>query len=114
MRGVNRVVISGNVTGRYRFHDTHSGTAACTFTIASDRHSSDGVVTCYAKINVYAPGLVELCRGRLKKGDYLIVEGELMNRRDRGTELTEVRAREVVFMAFREVYHGRVESDPGR
>jgi len=50
------------------------------------------------KVNVYVEALVKLCRLRLQKGCYIIVEGELMNRNTPSGRLTEVRAWEILFL----------------
>jgi len=97
MRGVNRVVISGNVTGAIQEGRTNSGVPTCTFVLASDRYTKDSIVTAWVKINVYGKPLVDVCEPRLRKGRYVLVEGELMNRDGRTAELTEVRAKEVIF-----------------
>lgn len=100
MRGLNRVIISGNVTEKIDFARTEAGnTEVCTFTLASDRHTSGKVITAFVKVNVYVEALVRVCRSRLAKGSYLIVEGELMNRTTPSGKLTEVRAWELIFMA---------------
>ena len=98
MRGINRIVISGNVGNMIKFRDTSKGVPSCTFQLASDRHARGDILTTWVKINVYGRELVRSCRNRLSKGVYVIVEGELMNR-DRADqkELVEVRAREVIF-----------------
>jgi len=99
MRGLNKVIISGNVGAQISFDNTASGTPACSFFLASDRYSSGGaVVSAWVKINVYGDGLVRICRSRLEKGGYVLVEGELMNRDGQLGELVEVRAREVIFL----------------
>lgn len=104
MRGVNKVVISGNVGDRISFQETGAGVPACSFRIASDRHTADGSITAWVKVNVY-DGLVKICKTKLKKGGYVIVEGELMNRDGQLGELTEVRAKDIVFV-------GRENGDP--
>ena len=96
MRGVNTVILSGNV-GQMTFASTRSGSEALTFTVASDRYGNGKQVTVWVKINVYLEGLVRVCKTRLVKGAYVIVEGELMNRDGQHGELTEVRAREIIF-----------------
>jgi single-stranded DNA-binding protein len=101
MRGINRVIISGNVTGEANFSTLGNGTRASSFTLASDRHSRGDVITAYVRINVYIDALTDMIRERLRKGDYVIVEGELMNRNGIQEELTEVRAREIVFLPSR-------------
>jgi single-stranded DNA-binding protein len=100
MRGINRVIISGNVGGQMSFKATGNGSAACSFFLASDRHSSGGaVVSAWVKINAYGDNFVRICRSRLEKGVYVLVEGELMNRDGPQLgELVEVRAREIIFL----------------
>lgn len=98
MRGLNRVVLSGNVTGHISYASTDNGTEVCTFVLASERHSSGGSVTAYVKVNVYIDGLVQVCRNRLEKGGYLLVEGELMNRTSPAGKVVEVRALELIFL----------------
>lgn len=98
MRGINRAIVSGNVKGKITFSPTGSGTNACSFTLASDRHASGGVVTAWIKINAYGDGLVDICRRRLNKGVYVLVEGELMNRDGQMGELTEIRAKDIIFL----------------
>lgn len=98
MRGINRVVVSGNLTGRTEYTRTDGGTDVCSFVLASDRPSKGKTVTAYVKVNVYLDGLVTACRDKLAKGCYLVVEGELMNRSTPTGKVTEVRAREIVFL----------------
>jgi single-stranded DNA-binding protein len=98
MRGINKVILAGNVGGRARYAETSDGDPVCTFAMASDRHSDGHVVTVWVKINAYGPGLVKTCRRYLQKGVYAIVEGELMNRdTPEFRELVEVRAIELIF-----------------
>ena len=98
MRGVNKIVISGNVTSEVKYNQTHRGVDVCTFGIVSERSSGSGSHKVFAKINVYMDHLVLRCRDRLKSGGYVIIEGELMNRDGRSEALTEVRARDLVFV----------------
>jgi single-stranded DNA-binding protein len=99
VRGINRVIISGNVSARIQYARTGNGSEVCTFTLASDRPGSNGaVISAFIKCNVYSPGLVDVCKRKLAKGVYVIVEGELMNRDGQIGELTEVRARDVIFV----------------
>jgi len=99
MRGINRVLLSGSVTTRIEYGTTGSGSPVCSFTVATSRPGAhSAVVTSFVKINAYSQGLVDVCRARLFAGAYVIVEGELMNRDGRMGELTEVRARDLIFM----------------
>lgn len=103
---VNYVSISGNI-GKVEFAVTHSGNPVCNFQIASDRRSKESTVTAWAKVNVYSKSLVEVCRIKLRKGLWVLVEGELMNREGKLGELTEIRARKLLFGNEREgVGHG--------
>lgn len=112
MRGLNKVILSGNVTGKIDYASTDNGAEACTFVVASDRYAAGGIVTAYIKVNVYAEGLVKLCRNRLTKGCYILLEGELMNRASSFGKLTEVRAWELVFLTAQESADGS-RSNPG-
>lgn len=98
MRGINRVTISGNVCGDANYGQLRDGTRCCSFSIASDRHTRGDVITAFVRVNVYIDVLTDLIRQKLRKGDYVIVDGELMNRNGTAEELTEVRAREIVFV----------------
>jgi len=97
-RGINKVVISGNVGAGIKYHQTTKGTPSCSFQLASDRHAHGDVLTAWVKINMYGEGLIHACKPRLRTGSYVIIEGELMNRNSREfKDLVEVRAREIVF-----------------
>jgi single-stranded DNA-binding protein len=98
-RGINRVIVSGNVSDSARYHETSTGSKCATFRLASDRRGarSGEVVTAWVKINIYNEPLVDICKTRLIKGVYVIVEGELMNREGAQGEVTEIRAKEIIF-----------------
>ena len=100
MRGINKVIIAGNVANDARYQETGSGVPCATFKVACDRRGANKgeLITSWIKVNVYGEGMVELCHSRLYKGGYLIVEGELMNRDGAAGEVTEVRAKEMVFI----------------
>jgi len=104
MRGINKVFVTGNASGKISFHETGNGIPACSFCIASDRRSPDGPVTAWVKVNAYGAGLVGICRSRFSKGVYVVIEGELMNRDGKYGSVTEVRAKEVVFIQPEESY----------
>lgn len=98
-KGINKVIVSGNCSDSAQYHSTDNGTPCATFKLASDRRGANKgeVLTTWIKINVYNEPLVRLCETRLRKGVYVIVEGELMNRKGIHGEVTEVRARELIF-----------------
>lgn len=96
-KGINKVFLAGNVLDNIEYGKVGNGSEALTFQIASDRKSASGVVTAYVKVNVYVEGLIRICKLKLIKGCYVVVEGELMNREGRHGDLLEVRAREIIF-----------------
>lgn len=98
MRGINRIIISGNVTADGNFHTMQDGSLVCSFGIASDRHTRGDIITAFTRVNVYIENLAKICQQRLRKGCYVLVEGELMNRSGTHEELTEIRAREILFL----------------
>lgn len=97
MRGLNHIIISGNVS-KVWYGETHAGVLACGFNLASNQHSARGVRTVWIKVNVYGD-FVNVCKTRLVKGLYVLVDGELMVRDGQCCELVEVRAREVIFVS---------------
>lgn len=101
MRGVNKVIISGNIVRDGVYNKTSRDQDVCSFQIASDRHSRGDVVTAFVRINVFTESLVNICERFVRKGAYVIVEGELMNRPGTHDELTEVRAKDLVFVSDR-------------
>jgi single-stranded DNA-binding protein len=98
-RGLNEVIVSGNCSDSAQYHTTDNGTPCATFKLASDRKGANKgeIMTTWVKINVYNEPLVKLCESRLQKGVYVIVKGELMNRKGIHGEVIEVRARELIF-----------------
>lgn len=97
--GINKVLFSGAVIDGARFHETSGGTKCATFKLSSDRRGAipGEVVTAWVKVNIYSEPLVAICRTRVTRGAYVIVEGELMNRGSAQGEVTEVRAKELIF-----------------
>jgi single-stranded DNA-binding protein len=66
--------------------------------VVSERPTGDSSLTAFVPVNIFGESLVRVCQERLRKGIYVIVEGELMNRPGQHGELMEVRARDVVFV----------------
>jgi len=92
-RGINLTAVAGNVTADIEYGETNHEEPFCTFTMVSEK--KDRRKRTLIRINIYQPGLVEVCRARLKEGVYVVVDGELMNP-DKRTGC-EVRAQEIVF-----------------
>lgn len=91
-RGINVVAVSGNVTESITFSQTNSGHGVCSFALVTEQKEEK---TTFVRVNVFQEGLIKLCRDRLRKGLYVVVTGELMNRKS--SSQTEVRAHDVVF-----------------
>lgn len=107
--GVNEQVGSGNVSGPIKFGTTNDGQVACSFILVMDKRVNRGdrpsgqAQTARVRVNVYG-GLAKICEQKLRKGGYVVVSGELMNRepsdsRSDGVShlITEVRADDIVF-----------------
>ncbi len=115
-RGTNLVGVSGNVGGEISFGETHGGDPFCSFQIAVEARNK--AVT-WVRVNIYGP-LVNICKERLKRGLYVSVKGELMNRSN-NTDFTEVRCEDIAFVhggsndtEKREDFNKRGERDAAR
>ncbi len=93
MRGINQVWISGNVGGKIINGKTNDGRSALSFSVAME---NDRRKPTWVRVNVY-DNLADYCADNLDKGVYCSVVGEFMNRKGQYADLTEVRAREVIF-----------------
>lgn len=95
MRGVNNITMSGNV-GEIVYGATGAGTQACSFMLASERIKKEPV---WVRINVFGP-LVQICKTKLSRGGYVIIKGELMNRKALHDDdrMVEVRCEDIVFV----------------
>ena len=113
MRGLNRVLFAGHVTDRITFAQTYQGADVCTFVLVSERTTARATLTASVKVNVYIEALVEACRGKLAKGCYVLVEGELMNRDSPAGRATEVRAWELSFFGPPQSLRGGTLDEPG-
>jgi hypothetical protein len=105
LRGTDVWSGSGNIAGHPIFGKTGCGESACSFKVAIDKKHKP---TTFVRVNVYG-GNVEVCRVRdLASGDYVMVSGELMNRRGKNSNETivEVRCNEIVIVAQKAKYNG--------
>jgi len=110
MKGINDWHGAGNLSTNVSYGATKSGDEACNFKVALEKSHTP---TVFVRINVYG-GFLEVCRARdLKKGDYVVVQGELMNRqREIGGDLitlVEVRCTGLVI----EPGHNKVRMNDG-
>lgn len=84
MPELNSVIIAGNLTKDPIFRQTTNGTPVVNFSIASNRRYRDSKDewqedVCYVGIVAWNK-LAESCRDKLKKGNAVLVEGELQSR----------------------------------
>jgi single-strand DNA-binding protein len=107
MPELNSVVIAGNLTKDPIFRQTTTGTPVVNFSIASNRRFKDKndewkEDVCYVGIVAWNR-LAESCKDRLKKGNAVLVDGELQSRTfktDDGSNRTivEIKARRIQFL----------------
>lgn len=107
MPELNAVVIAGNLTKDPIFRQTNSGTPVVNFSIASNRRFKDKndewkEDVCYVGIVAWNR-LAESCKDRLRKGNAVLVDGELQSRTfktDDGSNRTivEIKARRIQFL----------------
>lgn len=119
MPELNSVVIAGNLTKDPIFRQTTSGTPVVNFSIASNRRFKDKNEewkedVCYVGIVAWNR-LADSCKDRLKKGNAVLVDGELQSRTfktEDGTNRTivEIKARRIQFLNKKGVV-GVVEKD---
>ena len=109
-RGINKVILIGNLGQDPELRYTNSGTAVCNFRIATNesyKDSSGQMVdkTEWHNIVTWAR-LAEICGEYLRKGSQVYIEGSLQTRsyddRDGNTKyITEVKAREMQMLGGR-------------
>ena len=107
MPELNSVVIAGNLTKDPIFRQTTSETPVVNFSIASNRRFKDKNEewkedVCYVGIVAWNR-LADSCKDRLKKGNAVLVDGELQSRTfktDDGTirTIVEIKARRIQFL----------------
>ena len=110
-RGINKVILIGNLGGDPELRYTGSGTAVCNFTVATNESYKDKEGNMVDKTEwhrVVAWGrLAEICGEYLKKGRQVFIEGSLQTNQWEDKEgntryTTEVKAREMQMLGSRE------------
>ena len=99
-RGTDSWNGSGVVYSDVLFAETRSGNRACSFRLAIDKKNKSRVIV---RINAYGGNTVVIERRQMKRGDYCIIAGELMNRVGNGEDLTEIRCEEIVIISQSEL-----------
>ena len=107
MPEVNSIVIAGNLTKDPTIRQTMNGTPVANFTIASNRKYRDASnqwqeEVCYVGVVAWNK-LAESCGTRLKKGNAVLVDGELQShafKTDDGfnRNVVEIKARRIQFL----------------
>jgi len=107
MPELNNFVIAGNLTKDPVFRQTTTGTPVVNFSIASNRKYRDSSNqwledVCYVGIVAWNR-LAESCRARLKKGDAVLIDGELQSRTWKTNDgfnrsVVEIKARRIQFL----------------
>lgn len=110
MPEMNTVIIAGNLTKDPIYRQTTHGTPVVNFSVASNRRYRDSKDewqedVCYVGIVAWNR-LAESCRDKLKKGNAVLVEGELQSRTfktEKGDNKTivEIKARRIQFLSRR-------------
>ncbi|MBK8982804.1 MAG: single-stranded DNA-binding protein [Ignavibacteria bacterium] len=107
MPELNAVVIAGNLTKDPIFRQTNTGTPVVNFSIASNRRFKDKndewkEDVCYVGIVAWNR-LAESCKDRLRKGNAVLVDGELQSRTFKTEDganrtIVEIKARRIQFL----------------
>ena len=107
MPELNNIVIAGNLTRDPVFRQTTNGTPVVNFSIASNRKYRDSSNqwledVCYVGIVAWNK-LAESCRMRLKKGEAVLIDGELQSRTWKTNDgfnrsVVEIKARRIQFL----------------
>ena len=107
MPELNNIIIAGNMTKDPVFRQTTNGTPVVNFSIASNRKYRDSSNqwledVCYVGVVAWSK-LAESCRERLKKGDAVLVDGELQSRTWKTNDgfnrsVVEIKARRIQFL----------------
>lgn len=107
MPEINYVIVAGNLTKDPVFRQTTNNTPVVNFSIASNRKYKDSMNqwqedVCYVGIVAWNK-LAESCRDRLRKGNAVLVDGELQSRtwktEDGHTRsIVEIKARRIQFL----------------
>ena len=110
-RGINKVILIGNLGGDPELRYTGGGTAVCNFTVATNESYKDKDGNMVDKTEwhrVVAWGrLAEICGEYLKKGRQVFIEGSLQTNQWEDKDgnnryTTEVKAREMQMLGSRE------------
>ena len=114
MPELNSVVLAGNLTKDPILRQTMNGNAVVNFTVASNRKYRDAnnqwqEDVCYVGIVAWNK-LAESCGTRLRKGNAVLVDGELQSHFFKSEDghsrnIVEIRARRIQFLNKKNIQH---------
>lgn len=120
MPELNSVIVAGNLTKDPVFRQTTNGTPVVNFSIASNRRFRDKndewkEDVCYVGVVAWNR-LAESCRDKLRKGNAVLVDGELQSRTFKTEDSTnrtivEIKARRIQFLNRRGNVPGEADKD---
>jgi single-strand DNA-binding protein len=107
MPELNTVLLAGNLTKDPVFRETSNKTPVVNFHIAANRRYKDSSNqwqedVCYVGVVAWNK-LAESCRGRIKKGSAVLIDGELQSRTfknddERNRTIVEIKAKRIQFL----------------
>ncbi|HHS12893.1 MAG TPA: single-stranded DNA-binding protein [bacterium] len=120
MPDINNVLIAGNLTKDPVFRRTTNGTPVTNFWIASNRRFRDNngqwrENVCFVGVVAWYK-LAENCAQNLRKGNAVIIEGELQSRSlrseaGRNRSIVEIKARRIQFLNRRDESMSEIEAE---
>ncbi len=120
---LNSVIIAGNLTKDPICRQTTNGTPVINFSIASNRKYRDAnnqwqEDVCYVGVVAWNK-LAESCRDRLKKGNAVLIDGELQSRTWKAEDgsnrsVVEVKARRIQFLNKRTRTYNEAEIEQAK
>lgn len=120
MPDINTVLIAGNLTKDPVFRRTTNGTPVTNFWIASNRRFRDNngqwrENVCFVGVVAWYK-LAENCAQNLRKGNAVIIEGELQSRSlrseaGRNRSIVEIKARRIQFLNRRDESMSEIEAE---
>jgi single-strand DNA-binding protein len=121
MPELNSVIIAGNLTKDPIFRQTTNGTPVVNFSIASNRRFRDKndewkEDVCYVGIVAWNR-LAESCKDKLRKGNAVLVDGELQSRNfkiddNNSRTIVEIKARRIQFLNKRHANETGEKDEP--
>jgi len=122
-RGINKVILVGNLGQDPEMRYTGNGTAVCNLRVATNESYKDGNGEFVEKTEWHSvvawSRLAEICNEYLKKGSQVYFEGSLQTRSYDDKEgitkyVTEIKAREMMILGGRGDEGGSESSAPSR